>query len=79
MQRAFWEYTGSLCVQLWEGLAKLRRSGPVAALVVHSAKVLRELAWRADPLRLAEAYFSDEIGVEGDLYALTRRELYQCL
>ena len=43
---------------------------PVATLVVHSAKLLRELAWRPDPLRLAEAYFSGEIDVEGDLYAL---------
>jgi len=77
VERAFRDYTGSLRVQLWDGLAmSLGRSDPAATLVVHSAKLLRELAWRPDPLRLAEAYFSGEIDVEGDLYALLAQQTH---
>jgi len=70
-ERVFRNYTGSLGVRLWDGTAiTLGRDDPLATVVLRSAKVLRELAWRPDPLRLAEAYFSGEIDVEGDLYAL---------
>lgn len=53
-----------------------RRASLVATVVVHTAKLLRELAWRPDPLRLAEAYFLGEIDVEGDLYALLRQKIH---
>ena len=70
-ERVFRNYTGSLGVRLWDGTAiTLGRDDPPATVVVHSARVLRALAWRPDPLRLAEAYFSGEIDAEGDLYGL---------
>ncbi len=79
--RVFRSYTGSLGVRLWDGIViSLGRNSPVATVVVHTAKLLRELAWRPDPLRLAEAYFRGEIDVEGDLYALlTQRTHLQSL
>lgn len=71
VERVFRGYTGGLGVRLWDGIViSLGRDSPVATVVVHTAKLLRELAWRPDPLRLAEAYFRGEIDVEGDLYAL---------
>ena len=74
VKRVFQGYTGSLGVRLWDGIAiSLGRNNPAATIVVHTAKVLRELAWRPDPLRLAEAYFFGEIDVEGDLYALLKQ------
>ena len=58
----FRTYTGSPGVRLWDGkMISLGRYGPVATIVFHTAKLLRELAWRFDPLRLAEAYFTGEI------------------
>ena len=81
VERVFRGYTGSLGVRLWDGIViSLGRDSPLATIVVHNAKLLRELAWRPDPLRLAEAYFFGEIDVEGDLYALlTQRTHLQSL
>ena len=71
LERACQGYTGSLGVRLWNGIAiSLGRDSPVATIVIHSAKIFRELALRPDPLVLAEAYFFGEIDVEGDLHAL---------
>ena len=76
VERVFRRYTGSLGVRLWGGtVISLGRDSPVATVVVHTAKLLRELAWRPDPLRLAEAYFG-EIDVEGDLYALLKERIH---
>lgn len=81
VERVFRGYTGGLGVRLWDGMViSLGRHSPVATIVFHTAKLLRELAWRPDPLRLAEAYFSGEIDVEGDLHALlTQRTHLQSL
>lgn len=81
VERVFRGYTGGLSVRLWDGMViSLGRHSPVATIVFHTAKLLRELAWRPDPLRLAEAYFSGEIDVEGDLNALlTQRTHLQSL
>ena len=77
VERVFRGYTGSLGVRLWDGIAiSLGRNNPAATIVVHTAKVLRELAWRPDPLRLAEAYFFGEIDVEGDLYGLLKQRTH---
>ena len=71
VERVLRGYTGSLGVRLWDGkVISLGRASPVMTVVVHAATLLRELAWRPDVLRLAEAYFYEEIDVEGDLYAL---------
>lgn len=81
VERAFQGYTGSVGLRFWDGIViSLGRDSPVATIAIHSAKLLRELAWRPDPLRLAEAYFYGEIDVEGDLYALlTQRGHLQSL
>ncbi|MBC8007926.1 MAG: class I SAM-dependent methyltransferase [Prolixibacteraceae bacterium] len=78
VERVFRGYTGSLDVRLWDGIViSLGRDSPVATIVVHTAKLLRELAWRRpDPLRLAKAYISGEIDVEGDLYALLKQRIH---
>jgi len=74
VERIFRSYTGSLGLRLWNGfVVSPGRDSPVATIVIHTAKVLRELAWRPDPLRLAEAYFCGEIDVEGDLYSLLKQ------
>ena len=77
VERVFRGYTGSLGVRLWDGNAiSLGRDSPVATIVVHAATLLRRLAWRPDLLRLAEAYFYEEIDVEGDLYALLKQKTH---
>ena len=77
VERVFRGYTGSLGVRLWDGIViSLGRNSPVATIVIHTAKLLRELAWRPDPLRLAEAYFCGEIDVEGDLYGLLKQRTH---
>ena len=77
VERVFRGYAGSLGVRLWDGMViSLGRDSPVATIVVHTARLLRELAWRPDPLRLAEAYFFGEIDVEGDLYALLKQRTH---
>ena len=70
VQRVFQGYTGSLGIRLWDGIViSLGRGSPLATVVIHSAKTLRELAFRPHPLRLAEAFFFGDIDVEGDLHA----------
>ena len=76
-ERLFSSYTGSLAVRLWDGqLISLGQDRPVATVVIHAAGLLRHLAWRPDLLRLAEAYFYEEIDVEGDLYALLTQKTH---
>ena len=74
VEQVFRNYTGSLGVRLWDGkLISLGRDKPVATIIINTAKLIRELAWRPDPLRLAEAYFFGEIDIEGDLYAVSAK------
>lgn len=71
VERVFRDYSGGLGLRLWDGIPiSLGRDKPVATVVVHSAKSVRELALRPEPLRLAEAYFLGEVDVDGDLNAL---------
>ena len=77
VKRVFSGYTGSLGVRLWDGRPiSLGRVSPVATVVIHANTLLRDLAWRPDVLRLAEAYFYGEIDVEGDLYALLKQKIH---
>ena len=77
VERVFQGYTGSLGLRLGDGLAiSLGRDKPAATIIVHTAKALRELAWRPDPLRLAQAYCFGEIDVEGDLYGLLKQRTH---
>ena len=77
VEQVFRNYTGSLGVRLWDGsLISLGRDKPVATIIINTPKLIRELAWRPDPLRLAAAYFSGEIDIEGDLYALLKQRAH---
>lgn len=77
VEQVFQNYTGSLGVRLWDGsLISLGRDKPVATIVINTPKLIRELAWRPDPLRLAAAYFSGQIDIEGDLYALLKQRAH---
>ena len=77
VERVLRGYTGSMGVRLWDGIGiSLGRNKPIATVVIHTPKLLRELAWRPDLLRLAEAYFFGEIDVEGDLYALLKQRVH---
>jgi cyclopropane-fatty-acyl-phospholipid synthase len=77
VKQVFQNYTGSLNVRLWDGsLISLGHDKPVVTIIINTTKLIRELAWRPDPLRLAEAYFFGEIDVEGDLYALLKQRAH---
>lgn len=71
VRRVFRNYTGGLCVRFWDGDALVLGSAqPAAILNFRSPGAFRDLILKRDPLRLADAYFSGEVEVEGDLYAL---------
>lgn len=68
IDRVFRGYARSLGLRMWRGVPiSLGRNNPAATVVVNTAQLLRESAWRPDPLRLAEPHFFGEIDVEGDL------------
>ncbi len=77
LEQVFRTYAGGFGIRLWDGTTiALGPEKPVATVVVHTAALLRALAWQPDPLRLAEAYFFGEIDVEGDLYALLEQRAH---
>lgn len=60
---------GAIAVRLWNGeTLHMGRGAPECTLVIHDPRVLRQLMLKRDPLRLAEAYFSGALDVEGSLY-----------
>lgn len=76
-ERVFQNYSGGFGVRLWDGnTLSLGRDRPAATVVVHSARLLRALVWQRDPLRLAAGYFSGELDVEGDLFALLAQKAH---
>ena len=76
VRRAFRHYTGGIALRFWNSeMLELGRAAPRATVVFHSPGPFRDLILHRDPLRLAEAYFSNLVDVEGDLYAvLSQRE-----
>lgn len=78
LQRLFRHFDGVMEVRLWDG--SLRRLGGRAnenisapfTLVFAHPGVLRLLLLGRDPLRLARAYFSGDLEVEGDFFAALR-------
>ncbi|HEX5361936.1 MAG TPA: class I SAM-dependent methyltransferase, partial [Fluviicoccus sp.] len=74
----FQHYDGCLHLQLWDGTTlTCGAAGPEAGppdfvLVCRSAGAVADLALGRDPLRLAEAYFRNDIDIEGDFFAATR-------
>lgn len=70
IRRIFRDYPGAMAVRLWDGRTLGFGEGPPAfTLVFRHPRPFRELIFFRDPLRLAEAYFQDDVDVEGDLYA----------
>jgi cyclopropane-fatty-acyl-phospholipid synthase len=62
-------FEGAMSVRLWNGeTIQVGRSAPEFTLVIHDPRVLRQLMLKRDPLKLAEAYFSGALDVDGSLY-----------
>jgi len=69
IQRLFRDYRVAFAVRLWDGeTIFIGRSMPHFTLVFKSPEVFRDSILRRDPRRLAHAYFSGGLDVEGDLY-----------
>ena len=74
LKRLFLGFRGSLAMRLWNGTTlRLGRSAldeaPPFTLVCKRPSVVRSMVLGRDPLRLAEAYFREDIDVEGDFFA----------
>lgn len=77
LQRVFEGYCGSLAVRLWNDETLSFGDDPqLATLVFDSAGPLRDMILFRDPLRLAEAYFTGTVDVEGDIYEALRLKDY---
>lgn len=77
LRRVFQDYCGSLAVRLWNDETLCFSDGPQSAtLVFDTARPLREMVLFRDPLRLAEAYFTGMVDVEGDIYEVLRLKDY---
>jgi len=71
LRRIFHGYAGPVTLRLWDGSSLTFGPGNVqATLVVHDARVVRDLVLFQDPLRLAEAYIQGLVDVEGDIYSV---------
>lgn len=63
-------YPGTLAISLWNGRELRFGDGvPAFTLVFRNPRVLRDLVWSRDPVRLAEAYFGGDVEITGDLDA----------
>ena len=72
LQRLFSAYPGSMGLKLgrWEArLGAQAQRAPDFTLVLNDPAALRRLLLGRDPLRFAEAYFTQQIDVEGDFFA----------
>lgn len=69
LRRLFHRYPGGLAVRLPSGATlTLGAHAPEFTLVFKHPGVIRDLVLSQDPLQLAEAYFSDCVDFEGDIY-----------
>jgi len=70
VERMFRDYPGNMAVRFWDGQTVAFGAGsPAFTLVFREPLPFRQLILSRDPLRLAEAYFLEEVDIEGDLYA----------
>ena len=75
LERLFRGFNGQVAMRLWNGTAlKLGSTGgedaePPFTLVCRNPGAIRAMVVGRDPLRLAEAYFRDDIDIEGDFFA----------
>jgi cyclopropane-fatty-acyl-phospholipid synthase len=73
LKRLFAGYRGALRLKLWDGRFFLVGAGPGNAprdftLVFRTPTAVVEAVLKRDPLRFAEAYFRDDLDIEGDLF-----------
>lgn len=77
VQRVFRNYSGGLHIRFWDGDVIIVGAGqPAATIIFHSASIFRELILKRNPLRLADAYFSGKVEVDGDLYELFSQKVH---
>ncbi|WP_227871363.1 SAM-dependent methyltransferase [Novimethylophilus kurashikiensis] len=70
LHRLLGSYPGSLEVVLWNGRTFRFGDGqPAFTLTFRHPRVLRDLVWSRDPVKLAEAYFGGHVEVSGDFDA----------
>jgi cyclopropane-fatty-acyl-phospholipid synthase len=70
LTRLFSGYPGAFAVRLWDGtMLRVGDAAPAFTLSIRHPGVLRDLVLSRDPLRLAEAYFAEEVEVAGDFNA----------
>ena len=75
LKRLFRNFDEILALRLWDGTTlRLGKSGPEQpalrfTLVFRNPGVVRSMVLGRHPLRLAEAYFRDDIDIEGDFFA----------
>ncbi len=69
LSRIFRDYPSALTVRLWNGEKMDFGNGkPEFTLAFNRAKPFRDLILHADPIRLAEAYFSGTVDIDGNIY-----------
>ena len=69
LNRIFQDYANALTVRLWSGEEMdFGKGKPECILAFNKAKPFRDLILHADPIRLAEAYFSGTVDIEGSIY-----------
>jgi cyclopropane-fatty-acyl-phospholipid synthase len=75
LRRLFRSFDGTLALRLWDGTnlkvgkAIPGQPAPRFTLVFRNPRVVCSLVLGSDPLRLAEAYFHDDIDIKGDFFA----------
>jgi cyclopropane-fatty-acyl-phospholipid synthase len=74
MQRQFTGFKGSLALRFWNGItlklgnAMYSREPPRFTLVFRNPRVVRTLLFGSKPLRFADAYFQEDMDIEGDFF-----------
>ena len=73
LSRTFRGYSGNLELRMWDGTRLRFGEGPTRAIVaMRDARAFRDLVLFRDPLRLAHAFFTGRIDVEGSIYEALR-------
>jgi cyclopropane-fatty-acyl-phospholipid synthase len=65
----FRDVKAPFAVRMWDGATHgFGEGAPRFTLVLHDPRVIRELVFYRDPLRLADSYLRGEVDLEGDLF-----------
>lgn len=69
IERLFRDFRGAMSVRFWDGhTIAIGQGAPRFTLVFRDPARFRAWVLSRDPLRLAEAHFSGELDIEGDIY-----------